>query len=123
MKNEMLLHADDSQVALDGFKGLMESFGAVDGHVLLGQARSVDDVRKLMDKLKGKGKLPTVAFVDHKMPNKGDGESAAKIIREISPATIIISLSSDEGVAWGDHNLLKLISGPNLARFIKDLQH
>jgi len=83
------------------------------------QASSVAGVEKLM---RG-GLKPTVAIIDHKMPIAGDGEKAANIVRKMSPSTVIVSLSGTENVTWGDHNLLKDLSGPEFIDFLTNLQH
>ena len=117
-KGERILHADDMDIALQGFASLIKTMGK-DGHKIVGQATSIEGVEKILKK----GLRPTVAFIDNSFPNKGDGEKAAALVREISPETIIVSLSGDENVRWGDHNLLKLLSRDQLADFLLNLQH
>ena len=55
------------------------------------------------------------------MPNRGDGEKAAMLIREKSPQTKIISFSTDPQT-WGDENWVKgdLISR-NLVKKVDEL--
>ena len=119
MKNEKILHADDSFIARDGFKSLIEAYGSEDEHELIGQAASKEEVEQLIEE----GLQPTVAFIDNKMPHEGDGEKAAQIIRKLSPETIIISLSADTDVTFGDHNLTKKMAGQELIDFITSIKH
>lgn len=119
MYKERILHADDTEIARDGFKSLVESFGSKGKHRLVGQASSKKEVKEMMES----GLRPTVAILDNKMPNENDGEKAANIILQYSPNTIIISLSSDENVTFGDFNFTKSISSRGLFDFITNLQH
>jgi DNA-binding NarL/FixJ family response regulator len=119
MKGERILHADDSQIALGGLKSIIESWGVKDGHQIIGSADSVTEVERLLKQ----GLRPTVAFVDNSFPDVGDGERTAKIIREISSKTIIVSMSSDDGVTWGDYNLQKKFRSEDLVKFLTELQH
>lgn len=119
MRGERILHADDSQIARDGMHMLCETFGAQGEHELLPQASSVEQVENMM---KG-GLKPTIAILDNNMPNENDGETAASVIRQYSPKTVIISLSSNTSVTFGDHNLTKNIRGKELFDFITNLKH
>jgi DNA-binding NarL/FixJ family response regulator len=119
MKNERILHADDQAIAHEGFKAIIESFGSKDGQKIVGSAFSVEEVEKLM----AEGLRPTAAFIDNSLPKRGDGERAAAIVRKFSPETVIVSLSSDDQVKWGDYNIPKLFSSSDLAEFILNLKH
>jgi len=119
MKNERVLHADDSLMIRESMEETFESYGAEDGHKLVGSAFSVKEVERLLKA----GLKPTVAIIDHRFPNEGDGERAAGIIRELSPETIIVSLSTDEGLTWGDYNLLKNYKSDKFVKFLTDLKH
>lgn len=119
MHGEKILHVDDQMVSLDGMRGIMDAWGAKSGHMIVGQATSKSQVEKLLEG----GLKPTVALVDNKCPNDGDGEAIAKLIREKSPQTVIVSFSSDEGIHWGDHNLLKLYRAQEIVDFLTNLQH
>lgn len=115
---ERILHADDMLIARVGFANLIETMEK-DGHKIVGSAASLREVGELLEK----GLRPTVAFVDGSFPMRGDGEKAARLIREKSPETIIVSLSSEDDQAWGDYNLLKLLTRDQLATFLLELQH
>jgi len=119
MKGERILHADDSSVARDGLQVIIDSWGSNDGHKIIGSASSAEEVLGLLNK----GLRPSVAIIDNKMPNIGDGERVAKIIREISSQTIIVSMSSDDGVIWGDYNLRKQFRAEDFVKFLTELQH
>jgi DNA-binding NarL/FixJ family response regulator len=116
--NERILHADDTLIAREGFARLIETMEE-DGHEIVGSAASIEEVDKLLET----GLKPTVAFVDNSFPQRGDGEKAAKLIREKSPKTMIVSLSGEEGLTWGDYNLLKIMTRDQLASFLLDLKH
>lgn len=118
MKGEKLLVADDQAVCRQGISMIIESWGDKDGHKIIGEASSKEEVETL---LKG-GLRPSVAFVDGKFPNYGDGEEAAGIIRKLSPKTFIISLSS-ELQKWGDENWIKNFTGKEFVESLTNLQH
>jgi CheY-like chemotaxis protein len=118
MRNERILHADDTGIARDGMLTMFEVYGVKGGHELLPQASSVAEVEKMMKD----GIKPTIAILDNKMPNDGDGEKAASIVREYSPETVIISLSANRNVTFGDYNFTKNILGKELFDFITNLK-
>jgi len=119
MKGERILVADDSSIAREGLQRIMESWGSDDDHQIIGSASSVEEVRNLLEG----GLRPSVAIIDHKMPNVGDGERAAKIVRKLSPQTTIVSMSSDDGVTWGDYNLQKQYRAKEIVDFLTGLKH
>ncbi len=118
MKNERILVADDQSVVRQGIERTIEAFGEEDGHQIVGQAESVEEVEEL---LKG-GLRPTTALVDGKFPNRGDGERAAKIIEELSPETTIIAFSSDPQ-NYGHTQWNKHMSGSDLVKALTNLKH
>lgn len=119
MKNERVLHGDDSTLLRDSVKFIIEKYGAEDGHKLVGSAASVSEVERLLKE----GLRPTVALVDNRFPNDGDGERAAGIIRLLSPETIIVSFSTTDGLKWGDYNLNKGLKSREIIQFLTDLKH
>lgn len=118
MKNERILVADDQSVVRQGIEGIIEVFGGEDGHQIVGQAESVEEVEEL---LKG-GLRPTTVLVDGNFPNRGDGEKAAKIIQELSPETTIIAFSSDPQ-NYGHDQWNKHMSGKELVKALTNLKH
>lgn len=100
-ERERILLADDMEVLREGIKATFEVYEE-GGHVVIGEAGSVEEVEALLDS----GLKPTLAIVDGNMPNRGDGERAAELIRQRSPETKIISFSSDPQT-WGDENWAK----------------
>ncbi len=118
MKNERILIADDQSVVRQGVERVIETFGEEDGHRIVGSAESVSEVESL---LKG-GLRPTVALVDGKFPNRGDGEKAAEIIRRLSPSTVIVAFSSDPQ-SYGDTQWNKHQSSQDLIDSLTNLQH
>ena len=118
MKNEQILIADDKESHL---KQLLIGIPVIseDGHVVVGTASSVEEVKKLIED----GLKPTIALVDHRFPGVGDGQKAADIIRKFSPETIIVSFSSDPDLRWGDDNWHKGISIAELVKALTNLQH
>lgn len=69
------------------------------------------------------GIRPTVALVDNKFPDYGDGEKAKNIIKKLSPDTIVISFSSNDGLTWGDENWPKLMPAKELVQKLTELDH
>lgn len=119
MRKEHILFADNTKDAREGFKASMETFGTEGGHTTAGIAGSVEEVRVLVEE---KDVSPTVAIIDSKMPDEGDGKKAADIIRKKYPKVVIIALSSGEA-NWADHNLQKRGSIQGLFEFITNLIH
>lgn len=118
MKGERILVADDDRIVREGVSMLIETSGS-DNHKVIGQAASVSEVEKLLKK----GLRPTVALVDNKFPDRGDGEQAAKIIKELSPGTIVVSFSDDENLKWGDKNWGKIVDRSELIKRLTELEH
>jgi chemotaxis response regulator CheB len=119
MENEKILHVDDSLVIRESVRRVIESWADEEGHQIIGSAASAKEVEKLFEQ----GMKPTVALVDNRCPNEGDGELIAGIIKKFSPETVIVSLSTSTNVAWGDYHLQKDISGKDLVKFLTKLQH
>lgn len=118
MKNERILIADDNADIKKILSDVVEAFGDEDGHKVVGEASSKEEVEVI---LKG-GLRPSIALIDGKFPNYGDGEQAAAIIRKLSPETFIISLSSDLQ-KWGDENWVKNYGAKELVEALTKLQH
>ncbi len=118
MKGERILVADDQETYRESLCMVIKLFGEEDGHQIVGEAASKEEVEAL---LKG-GLRPSIALVDGKFPEYGDGERAASVIRKLSPETFIISLSSDLQT-WGDKNMVKNFAGKDLVEFLTNLQH
>lgn len=119
MKNERILHADDQQIIREGIKRMIEAYGNEDGHQLVGSVASINEVESLLEG----GLRPTVALVDNKFPHAGDGERAAEIIKKVSSETIVVSLSTDSGVTWGDYNITKDFDSEQIMKFLTNLPH
>lgn len=119
MKNERILIAEDNAIMLIAVSDGVELFGRHDGHKVVGKASCVEEVESLLKC----GLKPTVALVDNSFPKRGDGERAARIIKQLSPETVIISFSMDEGVEWGDENWPKQIGSEELVALLTKLQH
>jgi DNA-binding NarL/FixJ family response regulator len=119
MKNERILHVDDKLYVREGIRHVIESWADEEGHQIIGSAASATEVEKLFEQ----GIKPTVALVDNRCPNEGDGELIAGIIKKFSPETVVVSLSSSENVTWGNYNLQKSIGGSELVNFLTNLQH
>lgn len=118
MKNERLLIADDQAVCREGLSMIIETFGEKDGHKIIGEASSIEEVEALLKE----GLKPSVAFVDGKFLERGDGEKVAAIIRKLSPETFIISLSS-ELQEWGNENWIKNFGNKEFVEALTKLQH
>jgi DNA-binding NarL/FixJ family response regulator len=118
MKGERIFVADDQQIVIDGLKAGIEVFGEMDGHKIIGSANSVSEVEKLIKE----GLKPSVALVDNRFPEWGDGERAAKIIKEISPEIVVVAFSSDH-VTWGDYWWHKHEGIRELVKKLTELQH
>lgn len=119
MKNERLLLVDDQSIVLEGLQSSIELFGRQDGHVIVGKAKSLEEVTELLNQ----GIRPSVAIVDNNFYGERIGSIIAEKIREISPETKIISFSSDWGLTWGDENWNKHLYGKDLIKALTDLQH
>jgi DNA-binding NarL/FixJ family response regulator len=117
--NERILLADDMLIVLETAFEMIQLFGEKDGHVIVGKAQSVEEVKKLLEE----GLRPTVALVDNSFPLKGDGQRAAEIIRKISPETKVISFSMDTGLTWGDENWYKGMGSKEVVQALTNLQH
>jgi DNA-binding NarL/FixJ family response regulator len=118
MKNERILIADDNTNIRNSLTDVIEFFGEEDGHKIVGEAASKEEVEALLNG----GLRPTVAFVDGNFPNTGDGEKAAEMIRKISPKTFIISFSLDRQ-KWGDQSWDKNMSGKDIVEKLTKLEH
>lgn len=118
MKNERILIADDNERVRQMICMIINRFGENDGHKIVGEAASKEEVEALLKK----GLKPSVALVDGKFPDYGDGEKAAAIIRKLSPETFIVSLSSDLQ-NWGDENWVKNYGATELVEALTKLQH
>lgn len=118
MKNERVLIADHSDVVRESVAGVVETFGAEDGHKVAGKASSI----KMVEGLLKDGLKPSVAFVGNSFYSKGDGVEAARIIYKLSPATIVVAYTEHK-VDWGDEFLPKTTSAQDLAKFLTELQH
>ncbi|QQG41692.1 MAG: response regulator [Candidatus Woesebacteria bacterium] len=119
MKGERIIHADDTRIAREGFSRVVEAWGHDDDQKIIGSASSLPEVEKLLED----GLKPTVAFIDNSFFDRGDGVLIANLVRTLSPDTIIVSLSADSGVKWGDFNLLKTFTGRELKNFLLELKH
>jgi CheY-like chemotaxis protein len=118
MKGERILVADDRANAREALSTVINIFGSKDGHKIVGEACSKEEVEALLNG----GLKPSVAFVDGNFPEPGDGQEAAGIIRKLSPETFIISLSS-EPQKWGDENWVKNFTGEEFVEALTELQH
>lgn len=98
---------------------LLRLGGQDDDQQIIGSASSLPEVKKLIEG----GLKPTVAFIDNSFFGHEDGEIVANLVRKLSPNTVIISLSANDEVRWGDYNLLKTFSGIELKNFLLNLQH
>ena len=119
MKNERILHVDDMLIIREAVKHVIESWFDEEGHQIIGSAASVEEVEELFEQ----GIKPTVALVDDRCPNKGDGELVAGIIKKFSPETIIVSFSTNPSIVWGNYHLQKDIGNDELVKFLTNLQH
>lgn len=120
MENESILHVDDQAVTRDSIRDIIETRGAEAGHQLVGSVSSLSEVRELLTK----GLRPSLALVDKNCPNPKDGERIARLIREISPSTVIIALSTEEGLpGWADYILVKIASPRQIINFLTNLRH
>lgn len=118
MKNERILIADDNVDIRKSLTSVIEAFGDEDGHKVVGEAASKEEVKALLNE----GLRPTVAFIDGNFPNYGDGEKAAEMIRKISPETFIISFSLD-WQKWGDQSWDKGMGGKDVIEKLTKLEH
>src|SRR3990170_4292555 len=98
-ERERILLADDSPLTRYVIKETIEVWGQESGHEIVGEAASEEEVACLLED----GLRPTVAIIDARMPNKGDGERVAALIRKKSPQTKIVSFSTNLQT-WGDEN-------------------
>ena len=98
-EHERLLLADDSSLTLDSLQRVV----AIGGHEVAALAHSVDEVIAAVDNPQTKFSL---AIVDGKMPEEGDGERAAKYIKEKRPEVKVMQCSTRLG-DWGDIRIEK----------------
>lgn len=98
-EKEKILLADDSEITRHAVKITIEVYEEESGHEVIAEASSVEEVELLLES----GVKPTVALIDGRMPNEGDGKKAAALIRSKSPQTKIVSFSTDLQT-WGDEN-------------------
>ncbi len=103
-EREHLLLADDDQGNLQ----TIELSLLIAGHDVVVTCKSVAEVRAFINS--GQAGKITVALMDGDMPRKGDGETAANLLRQANPKVYIISLSSDPQ-NFGDRNFVKGIEG------------
>lgn len=116
-ERERILLADDSLATRKAIRWTIEVFGEENGHEIVGEAASIEEVARLLES----GLRPTVAIIDANMPNRGDGERASALIRQKSPQTKIVSLSTDLQT-WGDENWVKgNLTGKKLVGKIDEL--
>jgi CheY-like chemotaxis protein len=119
MKNERILLVDDQKINTQTLQDYLPAYNPEDGHLIVGVANSLDELSKLMQS----GLNPSLAIVDNRMPKDGDGQKAAKIIRQHSPDTLIASYSSDDNITWGDFNFKKGMKLADLASAITAIEH
>ena len=119
MKNEKILYANDTDIAIEGMTAVIEKYGAKDGHQIIATARSKEEVEELFKE----GLNPTVFIFDPSFPYLYDGADTVKMVRKLSPATKIITISEFEGIDIGDVNLVASVSSETLIEILNKLKH
>ena len=100
-EREKIVFADDLlNFPQNSFESLFREIEEA-GHEIVGTGASVEDVRKIAQRLKGEGITPTLAILDGNMPLEGHGAAAAAILRKIFPKIKVVALSS-EPQTFGD---------------------
>ncbi len=112
--HETILLGDDRPDRLTLVGGYLKKMG----HEVVFEATSVDQVRQAVDS----GVNFTVAVLDNRMPQVGDGQLAADYIRQHRSDVIIISLSASNNVTFGDFNLMKGKGPDELVETIKAIK-
>lgn len=112
-EREKILLVDDTISITNSFKRLFELYG----HEVVGTINSVNALVTFLENDQGN---ISVAVVDNRMPNDGDGEKAAALIRQAIPGITIISYAFDLQ-KWGDINIKKSEGGGALLNKIQNL--
>ena len=99
-RGEVIFWADDEA---DNPGTLIRQVLEENGHKITYIARSVEDVDRLTQKEETRF---TVAVIDGRMPNVGDGQRTARIIRKRRKGVRVISFSAEKQ-NWGDDHLDK----------------
>lgn len=109
-EKERILVADDMRVVHSSLRIIFE----IGGHEVVADAYNPDEVEAIVD-----SQIDfSVACVDGKMPEEGDGARAASYIRAKRPSVKIVSISVDKQ-SFGDVNLLKDFSARELLNLIR----
>lgn len=90
MRGERILYANDTNIAQEGIRRIIEKYAQDDGHTLCGVASSIAELKSLLED----GIRPSVFLLDPKFPTLSDGEEAIKVVRSLSPDTTIVTLPS-----------------------------
>lgn len=97
--NERIMVADDNDLVRRMLKRNLEA----NGYVVVAEANSVDATKALVDNSEVDF---TLAIVDARMPDAGDGEEVFGYIREKRPGVKVMSFSG-ELQGWGDLRMTK----------------
>jgi len=119
MKGERIVYANDTEIAQEGIRAVVEKYASKAGHELVGTASSVDELQSLLEG----GLNPTVFLFNPRFPTLEDGKKAVEIVRKLSPGTLIVALPSFEGVEIADYGLRGGIGVGELVAFLTNLQH
>lgn len=120
MKNEAIVIADDSEAVVSAYRMSIEIFGEVDGHIVLGEAGSVYELKDILNK----GMKPTLILLDKNFPNPDDGKKAYEYVKTKCPNAVVVVVS-DEKPSYTENWWSKssIIDGKTLVEKITNLNH
>lgn len=123
MKGERILYGNDTAIAREGIQAIMQEYGSREGHEhqLIGTVSSVKELKAFLsepDNLR-----PTIFLFDPRFPFLADGEKAARILQEISPETVIVTLPSYGDMSFKHIPLHQGIDVDVLITLFTNLQH
>jgi len=104
-QKENIFIADDKPYAINALRCIIEDLGSEEWKVV-GTANSVDEARRVIDKLTEQQTIVTLGIIDHRMPDESDGKLVAIQLKQAFPQVKTASFSTyeDEEITWGDFN-------------------
>lgn len=114
MDHERIALFDDSDIVRDALRTVL----SFEEHTVVAEASSVEEAQRVIE---DRSLDFRIAIVDGRMPDKGDGEKVAGMLREQRPETVIFALSTDD-VTFGDENFSKQGGTEKLLQRIKALE-
>jgi DNA-binding NarL/FixJ family response regulator len=119
MKGEKVLYASDSELAREGISQILEKHASSDGHSLVETVGSLTELRRVLNE----GAAPTVFLFDPRFPTLATGKKAARLVKKLSPDTVVVTLPSYGDLELVDYCLERGIGVQELVSFFTNLEH